>query len=315
MTGSATGLYPGGSLPLIVTVSNPQPFAIDVTSVDVTVEDASADCPASYVRAQPFTGTKIVRRSADADLTLSVEMLTTAPDACQGATFPLKLTGTATDVTPRTIHADIREIEADGWINIEESDGGRDMVVRADVSMDDGDDVALDVTITDDRGHTLAPDPISVSSSQTRGLTHADVRGLGDVPFTVGLRGVSTYGFTYEATIHAALDIHRPTVTIDAPSLIAVLAVPRAVGGAGAQISGTAADNIGVGHVVVYFQPRLAFTAGRVGPFGARLAGPAANRTWVANGDAGPGLWDVEAIAYDEARNISAVATRTVLIV
>jgi hypothetical protein len=95
ISGAATGLYPGGSAPLVLSVSNPNPFAIEVTSLTVSVGNAGAGCPAANLAVTPFTGTLAVAGRATAAVTLFATMSHGAPDACQGAVFSLRYAATA----------------------------------------------------------------------------------------------------------------------------------------------------------------------------------------------------------------------------
>src|SRR4051794_39100917 len=48
--GEVGGLYPGVSTTVSAMVTNLQPFAIEVTSIEVTALDSSADCGGSFLR-------------------------------------------------------------------------------------------------------------------------------------------------------------------------------------------------------------------------------------------------------------------------
>ena len=94
--GGATGLYPGTTLPLVLTVSNPEGFRITVVSIATTVGDASGACPASYASVSAFSGHVRVPARGTATVTVSAALAHSAPDACQGAFFPFSYSGEAT---------------------------------------------------------------------------------------------------------------------------------------------------------------------------------------------------------------------------
>lgn len=93
--GSVNGLYPGLTKPLKLTVSNPQHFAIVVTSVTVAVGNASQACGAANLSVTHFSGRRRVGAKGSARVTLEVTLAHSAPDACQGAVFPLRYSGRA----------------------------------------------------------------------------------------------------------------------------------------------------------------------------------------------------------------------------
>jgi hypothetical protein len=96
ISGKATGLYPGASLPLVLTVSNPQQFTIDVTSITTTVGNASPSCPASLLTVTSFSGDLLVPGQSKATHVVTATLSHATPDACQGVVFPIVLFATAT---------------------------------------------------------------------------------------------------------------------------------------------------------------------------------------------------------------------------
>jgi hypothetical protein len=102
ITGEVGGLYPGAETTLNAQVTNPQPFPIRVTSVAVRVRDASPGCPASMLEIRGSENAVEVPPGATRSVRLDVRMDRSAPDACQGATWPLEFTGTATGEEPTT---------------------------------------------------------------------------------------------------------------------------------------------------------------------------------------------------------------------
>jgi hypothetical protein len=98
--GDVETLYPGATLDLVVTITNPQQFAIEVTEIDVVTktDPSHTGCSASsYVDGSSFEGSIVVARKGSTIRSgiLSVSMDHAAPDACQGARFPLEFHGRA----------------------------------------------------------------------------------------------------------------------------------------------------------------------------------------------------------------------------
>jgi hypothetical protein len=95
IAGDDSGLYPGASKQLVLVVSNPQHFAIVVTSIQTTVGNASQTCSGSYLSVGAFSGQLQVADGGQASVTVTVTLSHAAPDACQGAIFPLTYHGSA----------------------------------------------------------------------------------------------------------------------------------------------------------------------------------------------------------------------------
>ena len=96
--GSVRNLYPGKRAPLRLTVKNPNGRPITVTSIRVRVaSDASRPgCVASdLVRATSLDAALRVPADSSKRVALEIELLPSAPDACQGAVFPLRFVGKA----------------------------------------------------------------------------------------------------------------------------------------------------------------------------------------------------------------------------
>jgi hypothetical protein len=108
--GQAAGvLYPGGaSQPIALTISNPNSFAIQLTSLQTTVAGGSAGCPAAgnlVLTQSNATASSPLRVTAHGSVTLPAQGIS-APairmadrpvnqDACRSATFLLSYTGSA----------------------------------------------------------------------------------------------------------------------------------------------------------------------------------------------------------------------------
>jgi hypothetical protein len=93
--GNVSGLYPGQVTKLALRLVNPNGFAIKVTSVAVKVRSASAACSYTNVSVAKFAGSLKVRPHSSRRLYLALTMRRSAPDACQGKSFPLAYRGTA----------------------------------------------------------------------------------------------------------------------------------------------------------------------------------------------------------------------------
>lgn len=97
ITGKVAGLYPGGSRPLVLTVSNPNTVKIVVTSITTTVSSPSTKCPASLVTVTPFSGSHTVAANGSGHVTVTATLAHSAPNACKGVHFPFLYTGLATE--------------------------------------------------------------------------------------------------------------------------------------------------------------------------------------------------------------------------
>jgi hypothetical protein len=95
IVGSVSGLYPGFSSPLVLTVANQQAFTIAVTSITTTVKDATAACLASNLSVLPFSGQLSVPAFGSAKTTVLARLAPSTPDTCIGATFRLSYSGLA----------------------------------------------------------------------------------------------------------------------------------------------------------------------------------------------------------------------------
>ncbi len=94
--GHVTGLFPGATLPLTLTVTNHQTFAITVTALSTAVSNASKLCKGTNVTVTSFSGSLVIQAGKHAKTVVQVTMLPAAPNACQSASFPFQYTGTAT---------------------------------------------------------------------------------------------------------------------------------------------------------------------------------------------------------------------------
>lgn len=95
ISGSVGGLYPGDSAPLMLTVTNPQQFAIVVTSIATTAGSPNPGCVAGYLTVAGFSGQLTVAAQGSGQISVPVTLSHAAPNACQGAIFPLTYSGSA----------------------------------------------------------------------------------------------------------------------------------------------------------------------------------------------------------------------------
>jgi hypothetical protein len=94
----ARRLFPGGRRPLRVKITNHSRFPIKVTRIRIRVrrDPTHASCPPrTYVRKTRLRRPVRVARGRSRRVRLAIKLLYKAPDACQGAVFPLRLSGTA----------------------------------------------------------------------------------------------------------------------------------------------------------------------------------------------------------------------------
>jgi hypothetical protein len=91
--GAVHGLYPGYAGRLELSVRNLRHFAIVVDSITTAVGPARNGCGASYLKVWPFSGHVRVLAHGTRMLSVSIKLSHAAPDACQGARFPLRYSG------------------------------------------------------------------------------------------------------------------------------------------------------------------------------------------------------------------------------
>jgi hypothetical protein len=95
ITGNVEGLFPGASRSLVLSVSNPEPFTIVVTSITTTVGSPSLQCPGTLMTVTPFSGKRSVPAHGAGQVTVTASLHHSAPNACQGVTFPFHYSGLA----------------------------------------------------------------------------------------------------------------------------------------------------------------------------------------------------------------------------
>lgn len=97
IAGNTEGLFPGGTVQLPLTIDNPNPQGIRVTSITVTVTDSSStSCGTSFLQTSNYTGPGfIVGANGSNTISLPLTMSRSATDACQSVTFTLSYGGKA----------------------------------------------------------------------------------------------------------------------------------------------------------------------------------------------------------------------------
>jgi hypothetical protein len=98
VSGDVAGLYPGIRVPLVVSITNPNPFPIVVHWISVKRQRANAECGAKFLRVTGWSTPILVGAGTTRQVTAHVHMRLRAPNACQGATFPLIYKGKARPV-------------------------------------------------------------------------------------------------------------------------------------------------------------------------------------------------------------------------
>jgi LPXTG-motif cell wall-anchored protein len=118
LTTNYTGLFPDADVTVPVTVHNPMAYDLAVHTADVQVGNASTGCAAGYLEASSFSGDVVAPAHGDATVPIRMHMLASAPDACQGATFPLSFTasGSPLGVQPSGDSGGFAFTGTDSWI-------------------------------------------------------------------------------------------------------------------------------------------------------------------------------------------------------
>jgi hypothetical protein len=94
VNGHVSGLYPGLRKQMRIVVRNPQTFTVHVTQVTARVSNASSTCRSRNVRIARFTGSRTIPAHGRITIYLASRMRRKAPNACQGARFPVTFTAT-----------------------------------------------------------------------------------------------------------------------------------------------------------------------------------------------------------------------------
>lgn len=94
--GDVEYLYPGVPVTAAVDVVNSSAVSLEVIEVTVEVGDGPGSCHGSLVEVEPFTGSVIVPAVSTGQVEMTFTMVADAPNDCQGVTFPITYSGTAT---------------------------------------------------------------------------------------------------------------------------------------------------------------------------------------------------------------------------
>jgi hypothetical protein len=97
IAGNVSGLFPGRTLPLVLTLGNPNKLTITVGTVTTTVENATTVCTAINVSVTGFSGHVAVDAGKTRKVTVWVTMRTSTSNSCEGKSFPLHYKGIATE--------------------------------------------------------------------------------------------------------------------------------------------------------------------------------------------------------------------------
>jgi hypothetical protein len=95
--GSPTGLYPTGTVTMAVTVTNNNPYMVQLDTIDfIDATVSTPGCSASAVTSASGSYQNVViAPGASVSKDLTVSMANAAEDACQGASFALRYLATA----------------------------------------------------------------------------------------------------------------------------------------------------------------------------------------------------------------------------
>lgn len=91
--GHVNGLYPGKRKPLRVRVHNGTDKTVVMRSLHIKVSAAGHGCAKSNLKASTLKRPRMVPPSRTRKIGIPVTMPASAPDACQGAQFPLRYHG------------------------------------------------------------------------------------------------------------------------------------------------------------------------------------------------------------------------------
>jgi hypothetical protein len=92
LRGHVSGLYPGAKVWLPLVLRNPNKIPLTIQRITTRVGNAAPGCPSTFLRVRPFDGSLRVPARGTAQASLKVRLRRKAPDACQGARFPLTFT-------------------------------------------------------------------------------------------------------------------------------------------------------------------------------------------------------------------------------
>ena len=92
--GRVRGLFPGARKQMRVVLRNTTPETVRLTGITAVVANASPTCRARNVSVRGFVGSRTIPALASIRVPLRSRMRPKAPNACQGARFPVRFTAT-----------------------------------------------------------------------------------------------------------------------------------------------------------------------------------------------------------------------------
>jgi hypothetical protein len=95
LSGHVDGLYPGAVTSMRVEIRNGSGRPVLLRSVRAIVGDAGPGCKSQNLWTRRFRGRRELQARSSVPVTVRIGMLATAPDACQGARFPLDFSARA----------------------------------------------------------------------------------------------------------------------------------------------------------------------------------------------------------------------------
>ena len=95
VSGSVPELFPGVASSLRLTVRNPAPYPVRLTSIEVTAADASPSCSGAHVVAGALPRPRLITPRGRRRVAVPIGLLASAPDECRRQAFPLTFTADA----------------------------------------------------------------------------------------------------------------------------------------------------------------------------------------------------------------------------
>ncbi len=84
LSGAASGLYPGASVPMVITISSTDTRPIKVTSIGAVFKSPAIGCEAAKFQLAALKAPVVVPAKGSAKVTLNVSLAKTAASACAG---------------------------------------------------------------------------------------------------------------------------------------------------------------------------------------------------------------------------------------
>ena len=91
VTGSASGLYPGASVPMVITITSSE-----TKPINAVITSPVAACKPSYFTLAPYKTKLVVKAKSSGSVTLPISLAKTAPKACAAQTLKVTFVSTAT---------------------------------------------------------------------------------------------------------------------------------------------------------------------------------------------------------------------------